>query len=118
MVEWLEVAPWKGLKHMRYDKRSKACPDDFDPHDFGRRLRQCRLARNLSQTDLADKMGALAGWISEMETGRQRNTAVVTVMRLCRALGTTPGELLVLDPSPPPTPPPTPSPPPTPTPAP
>ena len=86
----------QGVEH-RLKRRSQASLDEYDRFDFGRRLRDVRMQRALSQMDLALEVGGLPGWISELETGRRQPT-VETVMRLCRTLGIPPGALLVLPP--------------------
>ena len=52
---------------------------------FGRRLREARQARGLSQEELAFKAGLHRTYVSSAERG-QRNVGVVNVEKLARAL--------------------------------
>jgi transcriptional regulator with XRE-family HTH domain len=74
----------------------------LDLPEFGRRLTVIRQALDLTQEQVADKLGAARSWISELERGRQRGLAAETVVRLCRALDCTSDYLLGLsdDPQP------------------
>ena len=40
-----------------------------NPTEFGKRLREARIARGWSQADLAARMGITAGWVGLVETG-------------------------------------------------
>ena len=52
---------------------------------FGRRLRELRQARGLSQEELAFKAGLHRTYVSSAERG-QRNLGLVNIERLARAL--------------------------------
>ena len=58
----------------------------FDLCVFGHRLRTIRKDRGLSQSQLADVLGAAHGWISEIENARQTHIQADTVYRFCEAL--------------------------------
>ena len=53
---------------------------------FGRRLRELRQARGLSQEELAFRAGLHRTYVSSAERG-QRNVALVNLERLAKALG-------------------------------
>lgn len=61
--------------------------------EFGKRVRELRLERGLSQ----EKLGQLAGldrtYISSLEAGK-RNVSLVNIHKLAEALGVEAGELL------------------------
>ncbi len=56
-------------------------------HDFGHRLTELRKARELSQEDVAKKVGVQPGLISHFETGR-RSPSLLVLKKLADALGT------------------------------
>jgi transcriptional regulator with XRE-family HTH domain len=53
---------------------------------FGRRLRELRRARGLSQEELAFRAGLHRTYVSSAERG-ERNVALVNLERLAKALG-------------------------------
>ena len=59
---------------------------------FGENLKRLRLAKNMSQTDLGDKLGLDKGYISTLESGK-KNTTLTTIAKLAGALGVTVSEL-------------------------
>lgn len=72
--------------------------DDHSAEDnplalFGERLRELRLARGLSQEDLADAAGLDRTYVSSCERGK-RNISLTNIYRLARALGVEPAELV------------------------
>jgi transcriptional regulator with XRE-family HTH domain len=56
---------------------------------FGRRLRRLRLARGLSCSQLAFRVGVTEGAIRQMESGQTKIASFVIGLRLARELGTT-----------------------------
>lgn len=62
---------------------------------FGQRLRSARLARGLTQVQIARKLGISKGYVSRLEGGKAR-PAESTVMRLADACATNPRPLLIL----------------------
>jgi len=60
---------------------------------FGRRVRQLRLARRLSQEELAFRAGLHRTYVSSTERG-QRNVGLLNIERLAKALGVQPSELI------------------------
>lgn len=60
---------------------------------FGLRVRTVREALDWSQEDLAEQADLHRTYISGLERG-ERNVSVLNILRLARALKTTPGELL------------------------
>lgn len=61
--------------------------------DFGRRLRELRLKRGLSQEELAQHAGLDRTYVSQAEQGR-RNATLITLMKIAGALGTTTTDLV------------------------
>jgi transcriptional regulator with XRE-family HTH domain len=59
---------------------------------FGRRVRVLRVARGMSQEDLADAAGVHRTYVSSLERGL-RNVGLDNVYRLADALGVEPSEL-------------------------
>ena len=53
---------------------------------FGERLRARRQQLDLRQQGLAARMGAMQGWISELESGKQTRLEAETVCRFAEAL--------------------------------
>jgi transcriptional regulator with XRE-family HTH domain len=67
---------------------------DEDPRvTFGRRVRELRLTLKLSQEQLADTSGLHRTYIGAIERG-ERNVSLQNIVRLARALKTTPDALL------------------------
>ena len=60
---------------------------------LGDRIRERRLARNLTQSQLADTCGLHRTFIGSVERG-ERNVAILSLRRIARSLRTTPAELL------------------------
>jgi transcriptional regulator with XRE-family HTH domain len=62
-------------------------PPRMDLHDlFGRRLRELRLARGLSQAEVAEGAGVTPEYVSRIECGRA-GPSMAAIARLARALG-------------------------------
>jgi transcriptional regulator with XRE-family HTH domain len=61
---------------------------------FAARLTRLREARNLSQKELAARLGCVPSLISKYETGRQVPRAPEIYLKLCAILAVSPGELL------------------------
>ena len=61
--------------------------------DFGRRLREMRLSRGMSQMQLAHEVGLDPTYISSVERGR-RNISLVNIHSLAVALSVPPASLL------------------------
>lgn len=66
---------------------------DFDPKPLAATLKAAREYRSLTQQELADKTGMQPAAISHFETG-QRTPSIPNIIRLCRALGVSPNQLL------------------------
>ena len=66
--------------------------DDFDKKKFGKRLRQLRLSRNLSQDQLCDKLDMNASMLSNFETGKNA-PALETMIKISKALDAEPNEM-------------------------
>jgi transcriptional regulator with XRE-family HTH domain len=71
--------------------------DGADPHAvgaaFGRRFRELRVERGISQDDLARETGLHATVIGRYERG-VREPRVAMILRLAKGLGVKPGELV------------------------
>jgi transcriptional regulator with XRE-family HTH domain len=61
--------------------------------EFGRRVRERRLALGLSQEKLAELAGVHRTYMSEIERG-ERNVALINISRVARALRLDAGDLL------------------------
>lgn len=62
--------------------------------DFSARLRAARLARSLTQVQLAEAMGLAQTTISGLETADQPPESIALLARFCEVLQTTPNALL------------------------
>ena len=60
---------------------------------FGKKLREARLKKKLSQSDVAKILGVHRTYISGLERGR-RNPSLLTVQKVAKALNISPKELL------------------------
>jgi len=60
---------------------------------FGRRLREIRLQKGISQEELAERAGLHRTYISSVERG-ERNISLVNIENLACALGVTLAELM------------------------
>ena len=60
---------------------------------FGRRVQKLRMARKLSQEDLAELADLHRNYISQIECGR-RNVSLLNILRIGRALKVRPSKLI------------------------
>ena len=60
---------------------------------FGKKLKEARLKKQLSQGDVARILGVHRSYISGLERGR-RNPSLMTVHKVAKALGVSTNELL------------------------
>ena len=60
---------------------------------FGKRLKEARIKKDLSQGDVARILGVHRSYISGLERGR-RNPSLLTVQKVAKALGVNAKELL------------------------
>lgn len=60
--------------------------------EFGRRVRELRVAQGLSQEELAERAGLHRNYIGGVERG-ERNVALLNIGRLARALDVTLADL-------------------------
>ena len=67
--------------------------EDIELKKFGDRVRQLRKAKGLSQEKLAELADLHRNYIGGIERG-ERNLALLNVVRLARALGVSPSQLL------------------------
>ncbi|PIS42387.1 MAG: transcriptional regulator [Candidatus Kerfeldbacteria bacterium CG08_land_8_20_14_0_20_40_16] len=67
--------------------------DQEIPKLFGKRLKEIRLQRKMSQGDIARTLGVHRSYISGIERGI-RNPSLKNIERLARALNINPSELL------------------------
>ncbi len=61
--------------------------------NFGKRLREARLRKKMSQGDIAKKLGVHRSYISGLERGK-RNPSLLTINKMAKAIGVEPKELL------------------------
>lgn len=54
--------------------------------DFGREIRRLRRRLGLTQTELAERIGAHQSFVSNLERGNVKNPRVSTLVRLAHAL--------------------------------
>jgi transcriptional regulator with XRE-family HTH domain len=59
------------------------------PTEFGKRLKEAREIRGLTQDDLADRAGVTAVQISHYETGVKPSASAITLVKLADALSVT-----------------------------
>lgn len=73
----------------------RTAPDDEDsPHDIVVHLDSLLAARDLTLTELADRVGVTIANLSILKNGRARAVRFSTLTALCRELDCTPGDLL------------------------
>lgn len=60
---------------------------------FGKKLREVRLKKDLSQGDVARILGVHRSYISGLERG-VRNPSLLTVQKVAKALGVQPNKLI------------------------
>ena len=65
---------------------------DFDSRIFGERLQAIRIARGLTQEQLASSAGLSAHYIGNLEQGVRR-PSLSALLLLCTSLGSTPNDL-------------------------
>jgi transcriptional regulator with XRE-family HTH domain len=61
--------------------------------NFGKRLREARLKKKMSQGNIAEKLGVHRSYISGLERGK-RNPSLLTIHKMAEAIGVTPKELV------------------------
>lgn len=61
--------------------------------NFGKRIREIRLRKQLSQGDIARTLGIHRSYISGLERG-MRNPSLLTIKKVAKVLGVKPKELL------------------------
>lgn len=61
--------------------------------NFGKRLREARLKKKMSQGDIAKKLGVHRSYISGLEHGK-RNPSLLTINKMADALAVSPKELV------------------------
>lgn len=67
--------------------------ENIELKKFGERVRQLRKAKGLSQEKLAELADLHRNYIGGIERG-ERNLALLNILRLARALGVSPSQLL------------------------
>lgn len=63
---------------------------------FGHTLRELRRLKDVSQRELAEKVGVDFSYISKVENDRLPPPSADTIVKICEVLGIQPDELLVL----------------------
>lgn len=69
----------------------------FDQQEFGRRVRQVREAKAMTQPQLARAAGVCRATVARVESGQGDCITLVSFWLLLRALDTTPNALLGVD---------------------
>jgi XRE family transcriptional regulator of biofilm formation len=64
---------------------------------IGDSIRQLRVAKGLSISELAERAGVAKSYISSIERGIQKNPSIQTLDKISRVLGVTTQQLLSLD---------------------
>lgn len=59
----------------------------FNLTELGAAIRSARTAKGLSQSNLAQTIGATQEWISRLENGRLPNPGFANVIQACTAVG-------------------------------
>jgi transcriptional regulator with XRE-family HTH domain len=67
----------------------------MDTETMGERIRMLRLARGLSQQQLADRLGVTTGAVSQWESSSTENIKLRTFLELCEVLVVTPHYLVL-----------------------
>jgi transcriptional regulator with XRE-family HTH domain len=67
--------------------------------DIGKNIREMRESQGLMVSEVARRAGLTVSGVTSIETGRVQRPAVQTVVRLARALGVEPGDLLKEEPT-------------------
>jgi DNA-binding XRE family transcriptional regulator len=76
-------------------KQSNApASDNPDVETMGQRIRMCREAQGMTQTDLAKAVGVSRGAVAQWELGIVANIRLQAFLRLCEVLRTTPQYLI------------------------
>jgi len=68
--------------------------------DIGKNIREAREEQGLLVSEVARRAGLTVSGVQFVEEGRVRNPTISTVVKIARALGVEPGELLKEEPSP------------------
>ncbi len=89
VLTWLDRA----ARERRLEVPTLEVSDEEYDRVVGRHVREARLARGLSQAELAAAVGTGPGWVSGIERGKPR-PSVRMVRRLAAALGVPVGSLL------------------------
>jgi len=71
-------------------------PKKETAHDIGGKIREVRLRRNMSQKELADKIGLTPSFISQLENN-QISPSINSFLQICAALDMNPGGILESD---------------------
>lgn len=65
----------------------------MDNIEFGKKIKKLRLAKGLSQSQVAKELGADKSFMSNLENGR-KNPTLKTLIKLAKALGVTMDQLM------------------------
>jgi ribosome-binding protein aMBF1 (putative translation factor) len=85
-----------GMKKTKRKTKSPRTPGTVDKH-IGARMRESRLAINMSQSHLGEKLGVTFQQIQKYESGRNRVSAA-RLFEICKALNVTLSSMFEDDP--------------------
>ncbi len=77
-----QIGPKGTPERDEFDRRVAA---DIEAYKVGEALRQARLAKNLTQEEVGERMGVNRGQVCRLESGR--SITLASMMRVFRALG-------------------------------
>ncbi len=81
-------------------RRDDGPPHDAEPHAITVHLDRLLVERNMTLTELADRVGVTIVNLSVLKNGRARAIRFSTLTRLCDELDCQPGDLLAHEPAP------------------
>lgn len=64
-----------------------------DAKKLGKNLKRIRMEKNISQSDIANSLGASRGFVSNIENGKT-NPTLTTITKIAKAVGVPADELL------------------------
>ena len=87
-------SPRYSMLHSQVKDATPVVPYAAPMETIGDRIRQCRIARGMTQLQLAEAVGVTKGAVSQWELGGTKNVKLDTFLRLVEVLHTTPDYLV------------------------